>query len=224
MHAHNRPRCFPLTGISPPNPRGMLSLIVAVARTRRWGAASLTLFGMPVAEMLQSPSAANAGERNLRRLPWSKHEPREKIHASRPHVRWRTRMAASLRNREVAQGETLGPAAPAAEKGQTSRLEVPPALYASAHPRAKKHAVASIEPGLTVERRIIVDNGNDGVRHQALRVHGPRNRIIVNSIPLAGRNLPATCRLVADFSRTRFDRWGASTSYGSLGFSLSEST
>jgi hypothetical protein len=33
-------------------------------------------------------------------------------------------------------------------------------------------------------------------------------RIIV-FIQLAACDLPATCRLVADFSRTRFDRWGA---------------
>jgi hypothetical protein len=34
-------------------------------------------------------------------------------------------------------------------------------------------------------------------------------RIIVSFIPQAGCDLPATFRLLADFSRTRFDRWGA---------------
>jgi hypothetical protein len=52
---------------------------------------------------------------------------------------------------------------------------------------------------------MIAEFGNDDVRHQALRSLQPRAiRIIVFS-PKVGCDLPATCRLVADFSPTRFD-------------------
>jgi hypothetical protein len=53
----------------------------------------------------------------------------------------------------------------------------------------------------------IAEFGNDDVRHQALRFPRARAIRIIVFIQLAGCDLPATCLLVADFSRTRFDRW-----------------
>jgi hypothetical protein len=49
--------------------------------------------------------------------------------------------------------------------------------------------------------------GNDDVRHQGLRSPRPHAIRIIVFIQLAACDLPATCRLVADFNRTRFDRW-----------------
>jgi hypothetical protein len=54
--------------------------------------------------------------------------------------------------------------------------------------------------------QMIVEFGNDDVRHRALRSPRPRAIGIIVFIQLAGSDLPATCRLVADFSKTRFDR------------------
>jgi hypothetical protein len=54
---------------------------------------------------------------------------------------------------------------------------------------------------------MIAENENDDVRHQALRSRRPRAIRIIVFIQLAGCDLPASCRLVADFSRTRFERW-----------------
>jgi hypothetical protein len=53
----------------------------------------------------------------------------------------------------------------------------------------------------------IAEFGNDDVRHQALRFPRPAQSDIIVFIQLAGCDLPATCLLVAHFSRTRFDRW-----------------
>jgi hypothetical protein len=51
----------------------------------------------------------------------------------------------------------------------------------------------------------IAEFGNDDVRHQALRFPRARAIRIIVFTQLAGCDLPATCRLVADFSRTRFE-------------------
>jgi hypothetical protein len=70
-----------------------------------------------------------------------------------------------------------------------------------------------LRPGLPVARprpyawQMVAEFGNDDVRHQALRSPRPRAIRIIAFIQLAGCDLPGTCRLVADFSRTRFDRW-----------------
>jgi hypothetical protein len=49
---------------------------------------------------------------------------------------------------------------------------------------------------------MLAEFGNDDVRHQALRSPRPRAIRIIVFIYLSGSDLPATCRLVADFSRT----------------------
>ena len=61
--------------------------------------------------------------------------------------------------------------------------------------------------------RVCLADVADDVRHQDLRSpYRPRAIRIIVFIQLAGYDLPATCRLVADFSKTRFDRWGRALS------------
>jgi hypothetical protein len=63
---------------------------------------------------------------------------------------------------------------------------------------------------------MIAEFGNDDVRHQALRSSpAPRNPHHY-FIQLAGCDLPATCRLVADFSTT-IRRWGGRCAYIAVG-------
>jgi hypothetical protein len=52
MHAHSRPPPLPFIGKSPPNPGGILRLIVAAERKLATWRPTAMLFGIPVAEKL----------------------------------------------------------------------------------------------------------------------------------------------------------------------------
>jgi hypothetical protein len=70
-----------------------------------------------------------------------------------------------------------------------------------------------LRPGVPVARpreyawQMITEFGNDGCAPSGPAIPRPRAIRIIVFIQLAGCDLTATCRLVADFSRTRFDRW-----------------